>query len=179
MSLVKKMHKFELESVMVSGAQNMLVRKDKRFMILPSHLKNNLDKETFSREILSDMDNSAAVCREQLSYESVDINILLNVAEEPIDGVDFFKNLGRVAIRRGGKTVTIAKYFGSGWDAKIYPRYGLEDGVYTPNIGRFGLPNVFEYVVLEALKARNNTADWKEFVALCFDQYVYMISTSD
>ncbi len=179
MSLVKKEHKFKLESVMVSGAKNMLVRRDKRFMILPSHLRDNLDKESFAREILSEMDRSAAVCREQLHHEEIDINILLDAAVKPVDGVDFLTNINRIAIRRDGKTVSIAKYFGSGWDVKIYPRYGLEDGVYTPNIGKFGLPNVFEYVVSEALKAKKDGDDWKEFVVLCFDQYVHMISTSD
>ena len=179
MSLVKKIHKFELESVMVSGAKIMLVRKDKRFMLLPSHLRNNLDQENFAREILAEMDRSAALCREQLHHEEIDINILLEAAKKPVDGVDFLKNLNRIAIRRDGKTVSIAEYFGSGWDVKVYPRYGLEDGIYTPNIGRFGLPNVFEHVVAEALKAKKDSADWKEFVVLCFDQYVSMISTSD
>ena len=125
------------------------------------------------------MDRSAALCREQLHHEEIDVNILLDAATKPVDGVDFLKNINRIAIRRDGKTVSIAKYLGSGWDVKVYPRYGLEDGIYTPNIGRFGLPNVFEHIVSEALKAKKDSDDWKDFVVLCFDQYVNMISTND
>jgi len=179
MTLVSEKHKFDLESVMVPRAQIMMVKQDKRFMLIPTALKKNLNEEAFSKKLLNDMDQSATMCREQVSNSNVDINILVESAKNPIDGVDLLKDINRVAIRRDGKTVSIAQYINSDWDAKIYPRYGLEDGIYTPNIGRLELPNVFGHIVLNALQAKDNIDDWKKFIVLCFDQYIRMISTHD
>lgn len=179
MSLVFEKHKFDLESVMVPRAKVMMVKKDKRFMLIPTALKKNLNEAAFSKKLLSDMNQSATMCREQTLNSNVDINILVDSAKKPVDGVDLLKNINRIAIRRDGKTVSIAQYVNSDWDAKIYPRYGLEDGIYTPNIGRLELPNVFGHIVLNALQAKDNINDWKKFIVLCFDQYIQMISTHD
>ena len=178
MSLIFEKHQFDLESVMVPEAKVIMVKKDKRFMLIPLSLKSELDKSEFAKKILSDMNQSAAICREEI-HNNIDINILVESAKKPIDGVDLLKGINRIAIRRDGKTVSIAQYLNSGWDAKVYPRYGLEDGVYTPNIGRLELPNVFGHIVMNTLQAKNNIDDWKKFIVLCFDQYIQMISTCD
>ena len=177
MSLIFEKHQFDLESVMVPEAKVIMVKKDKRFMLIPLSLKSELDKSEFAKKILSDMNQSAAICREEI--HNIDINILVESAKKPIDGVDLLKGINRIAIRRDGKTVSIAQYVNSGWDAKVYPRYGLEDGIYTPNIGRLELPNVFGHIVKETLQAKNNIDDWKKVIVLCFDQYIQMISTCD
>ena len=52
MSLIFEKHQFDLESVMVPEAKVIMVKKDKRFMLIPLSLKSELDKSEFAKKIL-------------------------------------------------------------------------------------------------------------------------------
>lgn len=169
----------DVSAVTVNGSKVMMVYKPNRFMILPSNFKNQLNDRQFSEKILADMEQSAFVCRESLQESDVHINLLKENILEPFDDVEILRNINRVNILRHGKTFSFAKYV-DGWNLKIFPRYGLEDGVYTPNIGMLPLPNVFGVVIENMFQANSDRAkDWKEFFVLCFDQYLSMITSLD
>lgn len=169
----------DVSAITVNGSKVMMVYKPNRFMILPSNFKNQLNERQFSEKILADMEQSALVCRESLQESDVDINLLKENILEPFDDVEILRNINRVNILRHGKTFSFAKYV-DGWNLKIFPRYGLEDGVYTPNIGMLPLPNVFGVIIENMFQANpDREKDWKEFFVLCFDQYLSMITSTD
>ena len=97
MSLIFEKHQFDLESVMVPEAKVIMVKKDKRFMLIPLNLKSELDKSEFAKKILSDMNQSAAICREEIhnidlqKYKSFKDIHIGNKAGNKVDESLFYK----------------------------------------------------------------------------------------
>ena len=71
MSLIFEKHQFDLESVMVPKSKIIMVKKDKRFMLIPSSLKGELDKIEFAKKILNDMNQSATICRKEIHNNNI------------------------------------------------------------------------------------------------------------
>ena len=182
MALIKNQYINQIEAITVKDSAIMLVQKTNRFMLLPIELKNKLNEQEFVMELQEQMDKSAAICREHICNSNIDIEMLVENKYKKVDKVEILSNIERVTICRDGKTLSFAHYeFQGGWCLKVYPRYGLEDGIYTPNIGRLELPDVFGHLVIDMMNKvnTNNLTDWHEFFVMCFDQFITMCTTND